>query len=70
MDALSTVDTLTRVQRWAENSISIDVTTMILRSEGVPDEQIRHAYDTVAQMPGYEVSVERGIATITYLGLQ
>jgi hypothetical protein len=58
------MDIVSRVQEWATVPISIDVTTMILRSEGVPDEQIRHAYDTVAQMPGYEVSVERGIATI------
>lgn len=58
------MDTLTRVQRWADNSISVDVTTMILRSEGVPDEEIREAYDAVARMPGYSISVERGIATI------
>lgn len=64
------MNTLERVQAWADNSISVDVTTMILRSEGVPDTEIAAAYDAVAQMPGYGITVERGIATISYLGLQ
>ena len=58
------MDIVERVQEWATAPISTDVTTMILRSEGVPDEEIRNAYDTVTRMPGYEISVERGISTI------
>ena len=56
--------TIERVMDWATNSISTDVTTMILRSEGVPDEEIREAYNTVARMPEYEILVERGISSI------
>lgn len=58
------MDTLQRIQEWAVQGISIDVTTMILRSEGVPDFEICAAYNTIASMDDYETIVDRGMGTI------
>lgn len=62
------METLQRIQDWAAQGISMDVTTMILRSEGVPDEEIASAYDSIISLPGYQLTVERGIATIRVQG--
>lgn len=58
------MDLIERVQDWARLSISLDVTTAILRSEGFDDEDISNAYTAVVRMPGYSIEVERGIPSI------
>jgi hypothetical protein len=54
-----------RVQRWARQGVSMDVTTAILRGEGWTDEEIRMAYEQVLA-DGAVLEVERGTPTITY----
>lgn len=56
--------TLERVIAWANQGISMDVTTMILRSENVADSEIASAYNEIAGMENYTTTVERGIGTI------
>jgi hypothetical protein len=55
---------LERIEDWAYHGITTDITTMILRSEGYADEEIRAAYDEVLANPDYGIIVERGIARI------
>lgn len=53
-----------RVEAWARQGISTDITTAILRSEGYADEEIRAAYDELLAA-GATVEVTRTIPTIT-----
>lgn len=55
-----------RVQEWARQGISMDITTAILRGEGHSNEEISEAYEEVLSLPGTNVEVERGTPTITY----
>lgn len=55
-----------RLERWARQGISMDVTTMILRSEGVPDAEIAAVYDLMLET--HDVEVERSVPTLVPVG--
>lgn len=44
-----------RVITWARQGVDIEMMTMILRSEGVPDSDIRAEYDEVALTSSTEI---------------
>lgn len=56
--------TLERVQAWAAIPVTMDITTMILRSEGVSDAEIAAAYDATARNPLFVTDVANRMATI------
>lgn len=51
-----------RVLFLSSKGVSMDVLTIVFRSEHIPDEQIAAAYDAAAQVS--ETRVERGVGFI------
>lgn len=52
------------IERMAElfsSGVSVDVVTMVLRSEGVLDTDIAAGYDSLVQSGRYRLRTERGI---------
>lgn len=52
---------LERITAMADQGISVDVITMVFRSEGALDADIAACYNSLAQSGRYEVVIERAI---------
>lgn len=58
--------TAERVRAWARNEIPMDITTGILRGEGMSNEEIRAAYEAVWADPASSMLIEKGNPTLVF----